>query len=72
MASVTLLTEQQAAEVLAIKVKTLQAWRVRGGGPKFVKVGRCVRYTEGDLQEFIVMNTVSHTAVNSGRIPGRE
>jgi hypothetical protein len=71
MASVILLTEQQAAEVLAIKVKTLQAWRVRGGGPNFVKVGRCVRYTERDLEDFIATHTVPHTAVISGRSTAR-
>jgi excisionase family DNA binding protein len=66
MASMTLLTEQQAAEVLAIKVKTLQAWRVRGGGPKFVKVGRLVRYTKVDLEDFICLHTRSSTAEFSG------
>ena len=49
----TLLNEQQAAETLALSVRTLQAWRVRGGGPRFVKLGRAVRYRPDDLNAFI-------------------
>jgi excisionase family DNA binding protein len=62
MAHTALLTEHQAADRLSVKVKTLQAWRVRGGGPKFVKVGRLVRYTEEALQEFICRRTMAHTS----------
>jgi hypothetical protein len=40
-----LLDEKQAAALLNVSVKSLQAWRCRGGGPKFVKIGkRLVRY----------------------------
>jgi excisionase family DNA binding protein len=56
-----LLTEQQAAQVLTVKVKTLQAWRVRGGGPKFIKLGRCVRYSRDSLLEFLAECTMAHT-----------
>jgi excisionase family DNA binding protein len=56
-----LLTEQQAAQVLTVKEKTLQAWRVRGGGPKFVKLGRCVRYRREDLDKFLDERTMTHT-----------
>jgi excisionase family DNA binding protein len=62
MGYMILLTEQQAAERLTVAVKTLQAWRVRGGGPKFVKLGRSVRYTEQDLEEYVRAHTVAHTA----------
>jgi excisionase family DNA binding protein len=62
MAKFTLLTEQQAAEFLKIRVKTLQSWRVRGGGPKFVKVGRLVRYRDDDLEQFLAARTFSHTS----------
>jgi predicted DNA-binding transcriptional regulator AlpA len=61
MVKTTLVTEQQAAAILTIRVKTLQAWRVRGGGPKFVKVGRCVRYAEHDIEEYIEARTRDHT-----------
>ncbi len=61
METVILLTEHQAAEILTVKTKTLQAWRVRGGGPKFIKVGACVRYTPDALKEFLATHTVTHT-----------
>ncbi len=49
----TLMTEQEAGAILRVTVKTLQGWRYRGGGPPFVKVGRCVRYRLEDLQAFV-------------------
>jgi predicted DNA-binding transcriptional regulator AlpA len=62
----TLITEQEAVRRLTVSVKTLQAWRVRGGGPRFVKVGRLVRYTEVDIEEFIRLHTMSSTAESNG------
>ena len=54
-ASVTeLVTEQQAATLLHVSKKALQGWRYRGEGPRFVKVGRCVRYRHEDLQTFVL------------------
>ena len=54
MSNVTLLTEQQAAQFLSVGDKCLQAWRVRGGGPVFLKVGRLVRYTQSDLETWLL------------------
>jgi hypothetical protein len=48
------LNEKEAAALLRISVKGLQGWRSRGGGPKFLKLGRCVRYRRGDLQDFVL------------------
>lgn len=48
-----LLTETEAAEVLSISVRALQTWRVKGGGPTFIKIGRSVRYRQADLESFI-------------------
>lgn len=49
----TLLTESQAAQFLTMSIKTLQAWRGRGQGPHFVKIGRSVRYQKEKLMLFI-------------------
>ena len=46
------LTERQAASHLNLKTKTLQAWRVRGDGPKYLKLGKAVRYRLSDLLAF--------------------
>ena len=49
-----LVTEAEAAEMLGMTVSFLQARRVRGGGPPFVRVGsRTVRYDIRDLESWI-------------------
>jgi len=45
-----LINEVQAAKFLGYTVRALQNWRVRGGGPPFVKVSaRSIRYRRRDL-----------------------
>ena len=49
-----LLTTAQAATLLGTSPRTLEDWRLRGGGPVFRKVGRrLVRYSHPDLEEFL-------------------
>ncbi|MHB1895425.1 MAG: helix-turn-helix transcriptional regulator [Metallibacterium sp.] len=49
-----MLAEREVAKILALTVSTLRNWRVRGGGPAYVKIGaRAVRYRESDLEAFI-------------------
>ena len=50
------LTEADAACRLGLKVATLRAWRHRGKGPAFVRLGRAVRYLSNDLDEFLRAN----------------
>jgi predicted DNA-binding transcriptional regulator AlpA len=53
-----LLTQEEAAEILGILPKTLQAWRTTQRYPlKWIKVGRCVRYRPEDIQRFIESRT---------------
>jgi predicted DNA-binding transcriptional regulator AlpA len=47
--SESLLTEAQFARRAGLSRKTLQAWRARGRGPRFVKLGRAIRYFEAEL-----------------------
>jgi predicted DNA-binding transcriptional regulator AlpA len=45
-----LVAEKEAATFLGYSVRALQNWRLRGGGPQFVKVSsRSVRYRRSDL-----------------------
>lgn len=45
-----LIGENEAAIFLGYTVRALQNWRVRGGGPMFVKVSRrSIRYRRRDL-----------------------
>jgi len=53
-----LLTESQAAQLLQISIRTLQAWRLRRSGPPYVQLGRAVRYRRSDLMGWIDANTV--------------
>ena len=43
-------SEKQAARLLGLSYKTLQKYRITGGGPKYVFVSaRCIRYRLIDL-----------------------
>lgn len=53
-----LLMEVHAAKLLNLSVRTLQAWRLRGDGPAFVRAGRAIRYRRSDLIAWINENTV--------------
>lgn len=44
------INEKQASEFLGVAVKTLQGYRVKGGGPEFRKFGKSVRYKFNDLK----------------------
>lgn len=49
-----LLTTTQAAKWLGLGVSTLEQARVTGiNCPKFIKIGRSVRYRLADLEEFV-------------------
>lgn len=49
-----LLNEKQAASYLGLSVSTLQAWRWRGRGPAYLKLGgRTIRYRMADLDSFL-------------------
>lgn len=58
-----LIKEQEAASYLGYTVRALQNWRVRGGGPKFVKVSaRSIRYRRRDLIDWIESHLRVHTS----------
>lgn len=62
--------ELQAARLLRISRRTLQGWRLKGGGPPFVRLGlRCIRYRRADLQEFMAERT-RRSNVGPGPIAG--
>jgi predicted DNA-binding transcriptional regulator AlpA len=63
-----LLDEKQAAALLNVSVKTLQARRTKGGGPKFAKLGRSVRYAMSDLKSFVLAALRTSTS-DRGRTP---
>lgn len=57
-----LIPEKEAADYLGYSVRALQNWRVRGGGPRFVKPsGRSVRYRRRDLNAWAESHLVAST-----------
>ena len=57
-----LLTTQAAAELLCLDPDTLAGLRVRGTGPRYIKMGHSVRYRVEDLQSWVASKTVSSTS----------
>lgn len=55
-------TEQQEAARTGFSVRTLQAWRVRGDGPPYLKVGRSVRYDPRAVDSWLASKARRHTA----------
>ena len=48
-----LLTEREAAALLRLKVKTLQAWRLQKRGPRYAKFGSRVFYPRAEIERFV-------------------
>ena len=65
-----MLDEAAAARILAVQPSTLAAWRSRGGGPRYIKVGNKprspVRYQRGALHDFLAARHHAHTGHRLG------
>ncbi len=48
-----LLKPEEAAKIMNVSTSWLAKARLSGDGPRFVKVGRAVRYLEFSLREYI-------------------
>ena len=49
-----LLRQDEVAKILDVSPRTLEAWRHRGGGPRYLKLTeRCIRYRRRDLLEWV-------------------
>lgn len=48
-----LLTESELSALLQIKEITARVWRQKGTGPRWIKVGRLIRYAEPDVQAWL-------------------
>lgn len=57
------LNEIEAAELLGISERTLQRYRVEGGGPPFTRIGaRRIAYPEAGIVEWAAARTFPHKA----------
>jgi predicted DNA-binding transcriptional regulator AlpA len=57
-----LLTTKEAAARLGMAEHTLAVWRITGKGPKFIKLGRSVRYSEDELTNYETENSWQSTS----------
>jgi predicted DNA-binding transcriptional regulator AlpA len=48
-----LLKESEVFQLLNIGESTGQQWRLKGLGPRFIKIGKSVRYRESDVKSYI-------------------
>lgn len=48
-----LLNTLDSATYLDLSPRTLEKWRLNGGGPAYIKLGRAVRYRVSDLEAFL-------------------
>ncbi len=59
------LTETEVAEMLRCTKAALRKWRREGRGPRFIRVGRLVRYRLADVEEFLESNASSSRAASN-------
>ncbi len=58
-----LITEKEVQSLLRLGESTVQQWRLKGRGPRFVKLGRTVRYRLSDVQEYVrTLGTTNRTS----------
>jgi predicted DNA-binding transcriptional regulator AlpA len=57
-----LLNEHETAALLNVAVPTLRRWRWSGHGPRFIKIGRAVRYDIDELRAYIERQTRCSTS----------
>jgi excisionase family DNA binding protein len=57
-----LLTTRAAAEMLCLNSRTLERLRVAGNGPRFVKMGKSIRYRPADVEAWLMTRVIGSTS----------
>ncbi len=55
----TVLRVREAADYLGLSSRTLEDWRWRRKGPKYVKLGRAIAYRLVDLEAWLDKQTIT-------------
>lgn len=58
-----LLDTNQLAEQLLNKSNTIEGWRIKGVGPRYIKIGRLVRYRLEDVELWLEAQTRNSTSL---------
>ena len=59
------LTEREVAELLGLSVATLPRVEAQREGPRFLRLGRSVRYLPSDVADFVRASAVDTTPISS-------
>jgi predicted DNA-binding transcriptional regulator AlpA len=62
-----LLDTDEASSITKQSPRTLERHRVAGTGPRFIRLGRSIRYREADLEDWIAKRTVQSTSEMEAR-----
>lgn len=65
-----MVSQTEVAELLGVTERCVEGWRVRGGGPRYVRVGRLVRYRVSDVSSWLDARTRASTS-DPGPAPDR-
>lgn len=61
--AVKYVSQATAAEFLGVQPRTLEAWRQRGIGPRYLRYSKtCVRYRLSDIQAWVATREVNTEA----------
>jgi predicted DNA-binding transcriptional regulator AlpA len=60
-----LLTDDDLARITGRARSCWQKDRLTGGGPRFIRVGRLVRYRRADVEEWLDSRTVTSTSAET-------
>ena len=52
-----MLSEKQAARILAVSIAALRRWRSEGRGPEFTRLERCIRYSTKSIERWLAENS---------------
>lgn len=63
--AITILDAAQAADHVRLSASTLAKLRLQGSGPRFLKLGRSIRYSTEDLDEWLFQNSRHSTSEGS-------
>jgi predicted DNA-binding transcriptional regulator AlpA len=57
-----LLDEREVAVLIGVKRTCMQSWRLKGGGPRWIAVGRLCKYREADVLAWLDERTRTNTS----------
>lgn len=64
--------EQEVAELLSVSRTTVQHWRVKGVGPKFIKFYGKIRYPHNALNDYLNNHPVYKSTSEYGFVKERQ